>query len=102
MARRRLKEETADDSEPDRATFILAPGTRLELTHKGRVPLSTALRETIHDRLNFFALPAPAREVLDADMKRRGIRSQRDYIIWLLMERHRHVLSAGEDVGEVA
>ncbi|MDP1918918.1 MAG: hypothetical protein Q8L14_21895 [Myxococcales bacterium] len=100
MARR--KKTPHDDSIADRCSFILAPGTRLELTHQGLVPISTALREAIHDRLNFFALPAPAREVLDADMKRRGIRSQRDYVIWLLMERHRHVLGAGGDVGEAA
>ena len=102
MARRRNRDAPQDDSEPDRATFILAPGTRLELTHKGRVPLSTALRETINDRLNFFALPAPAREVLDADMKRLGVRSQRDYVVWLLMERHRHVLGVVGGVKETA
>lgn len=97
----RHKKTPQDESVPERCTVILAPGTRLELTHQGRVPLSTVLRETVHDRLNFFALPAPAREVLNADMKRRGIRSQRDYVVWLLLERHRHVLGVS-DVGEVA
>jgi hypothetical protein len=100
MARR--KKDPHDASVADRCSFILAPGTRDELTQRGVVPISTALREAIHDRLNFFALPAPARDVLAADMKRRGIRSQRDYVIWLLMERHRHVLGADGDVGEAA
>lgn len=91
MARRRLQSGEGVGGAQDRATFLLAPGTRPQLTQGGRIPLSTALREAVHDRLNFFALPAPARTLLEQDMRQLGIASQRDYVCWLLMERHRQV-----------
>lgn len=47
------------------------------------------IRSLIDDSLNLFGLPAPIREVLEVDMRERGIPRQRDYVLWLLLERER-------------
>ncbi|MFT3714029.1 MAG: hypothetical protein QM817_40730 [Archangium sp.] len=66
---------------------------RAYLTGRGarRGDLITALRRVITDSGTFFGLPAPARARLEQDMAALKLTSQRDYIVWLLMERHRLV-----------
>lgn len=52
-----------------------------------------AIRSLIDDSLNMFGLPAPIREVLEIDMRERGIPDQRSYVTWLLLERERSLRS---------
>lgn len=48
---------------------------------------AAALRQVITDSGTLFGIPAPLREVLEAEMRDLGL-SQRDYVVWLLLERH--------------
>lgn len=47
------------------------------------------LRALIVDAYSMFGLPAPIRTALEDDMRSRGIQSQRDYVLYLLLERER-------------
>jgi hypothetical protein len=78
---------------PDRLTINLAPDTRRRLTDGGRVTLTAAVRRLVHDRLTLFEMPLPSRAVLLREMEQLGVTSQRDYIVWLLMERYRQIVS---------
>lgn len=49
------------------------------------------VRALIVDAYCMFGLPAPIREALEQDMRSRGIHSQRDYVLYLLLERERAV-----------
>lgn len=87
MARSRSSDSSVEPTKRDRTSIILAPGSRPRLTEQGRVPLSTAIRRALYDSLTLFDLPTPSRAALEADMQRLGVTSQRDYIVWLLVER---------------
>lgn len=76
-------------------TLNLAQATKDLITREGRESLSAAVRGLIRDRVSLFEMPRPARLVLERDMEQHGITDQRDYVIWLLLERHRHLLGQG-------
>lgn len=85
----------ADSAQPDgRGTVSLnLPQTTKDMvTRGGRESLSAAVRGLIRDRISLFEMPRPARLVLEKDMARQGITDQRDYVVWLLLERHRHLM----------
>lgn len=78
-----------EDPKAEKTNIVLAPGTKQELIEGGRFSVSGAIRRMLEDWRAFFGLPAPARAVLAADMAELGVATQRDYIVWLLIERHR-------------
>lgn len=73
-------------------TLNLPQRTKDLVTRDGRESLSAAVRGLIRDRISLFEMPRPARLVLEKDMEQQGITDQRDYVIWLLLERHRHLM----------
>lgn len=76
-------------------TLNLPQATKDLVTREGRESLSAAVRGLIRDRISLFEMPRPARLVLEKDMDQQGITDQRDYVIWLLLERHRYLLGQG-------
>ena len=69
-----------------RTTILLPPAEKRRLSGLGRT-VTGAVRQLIQDGLHLFGLPQPFRVELEADMRAQGMASQRDYIVWLLLER---------------
>lgn len=105
LTRARTAPEGSDAASPAQAqepadgrgsvTLNLPQATKDLVTREGRESLSAAVRGLIRDRISLFEMPRPARLVLERDMEQQGITDQRDYVIWLLLERHRHILGQG-------
>src|SRR5688572_2727614 len=51
--------------------------------------LSRVVLDVLRDVRTLFDLPRPMRSALESDMANLGLTSNRDYLLWLLMERYR-------------
>lgn len=76
-------------------SFILTPELRRMLLNGEKRPprgaLIDSLRRIISDSGTFYGLPEPIVDVLKADPQFQRCSGQRDYVLWLLMERHREL-----------
>ena len=70
-----------------RTTVSLAPGDKRALAETAR-NVTAAVRELIRDGLTLYGLPAPIRETLQEDMRALRMQRPRDYIVYLLFQRH--------------
>lgn len=68
-------------------------------TSAGPKTATRTVTGVLRDVRTFFGLPAPVREVLEADMERLNVTDVRKYLAFLLVDRHHRLL---EDEDELA
>ena len=56
-----------------------------------RGALTGALLQCVLDATSLYGLPKPVRDELERDMRQRRYSDQRDYVLWLLVERYRQL-----------
>lgn len=75
-------------------TTLRLPAEEMAFIAKDRGPRAVGLA-LVRDWRTLFGLPTPVRQQLEADMRRQGIEAPRDYLVWLLMERHKSLVNGG-------
>lgn len=79
-------------------TTLRLPLEEMDFIARDRGPraVGRALVALVRDWRTLFGLPTPIRQQLEADMRRQGIEAPRDYLVWLLMERHKSLVNGAQ------
>jgi hypothetical protein len=87
------RSESAQTKEP--VSVRLAPRLLDNLKHHAadlQQSLTDVLEGLIEDAFDWYRLPAEVIDVLRGDMKRSGKRTQREYVVGLIMKRYQDVI----------